>query len=591
MKSLKLFLSVIMMIRAVVAFAETVEITVSGHVTDMQNQQPVANHAVIVTLYPDSLNLGSVDSLYTDASGYYSVVVTAIDMLGMNPYLTASTFDCAGTQHSLDFFYSGATNIFNADFTICTDSINPPVGCSNYIMVSGVQALTVSFGGYVENQQQADYTWEFGDGTSGTGQFPVHTYGIQGVYTVTLFTVTSDSCADNSQYTLVLQDSVPNGCENFFTYDSTGYPLERVFQAYSLSQYYTYYSWNFGDPASGAANTSDLIYASHVFSAEGDYVVTLSTIDSTGCSYTSTQTVTVLQGNTGYLSIYGNITAGNAFLDEGYASLYRSDSLGMFGLVQIVTVDSAGYYAFYNLNEGAYLVLAAPSESSVFYGSYLPTYYGDAFMWEDALPIVLGDPQSPYNINLISLDSTGYGDGLISGQLVTDGKSVLPSQQEVLLLNATDEPVALTVTDDQGVFGFAYLPFGVYKINPVITGFTTYPAVVELSGASNSTMVVMEINGHTITGIEEAKSQVISPTVYPNPTSDHINVVFKPGDQRPLLINIVDITGRTVVSAKVASQEFDAPVEVHTEGLPAGIYSLQIIRDRMMVSSARFVKK
>lgn len=42
------------------------------------------------------------------------------------------------------------------------------------------------------------------------------------------------------------------------------------------------YSWNFGDPASGASNTSTNQHPSHLFSAPGTYIVTLSTMATVG---------------------------------------------------------------------------------------------------------------------------------------------------------------------------------------------------------------------------------------------------------------------------------------------------------------------
>jgi PKD repeat protein len=51
-------------------------------------------------------------------------------------------------------------------------------------------------------------------------------------------------------------------------------------------------SWSFGDPASGAANSSTLPDPSHQFSAPGIYQVSLTVLDKLGLSSTSTQDVT-----------------------------------------------------------------------------------------------------------------------------------------------------------------------------------------------------------------------------------------------------------------------------------------------------------
>jgi hypothetical protein len=48
----------------------------------------------------------------------------------------------------------------------------------------------------------SSYSWNFGDGTTGTGEKPVHTYNIDGEFTVTL-TVTDNAGASNTDTTTV----------------------------------------------------------------------------------------------------------------------------------------------------------------------------------------------------------------------------------------------------------------------------------------------------------------------------------------------------------------------------------------------------
>ena len=56
----------------------------------------------------------------------------------------------------------------------------------------------------------------------------------------------------------------------------------------------TDYRWNFGDPSTGAGNTSSLPDPRHLFSAPGTYTVTLVATFATGVSVTRTQAVAVL---------------------------------------------------------------------------------------------------------------------------------------------------------------------------------------------------------------------------------------------------------------------------------------------------------
>ncbi|MEI6454685.1 MAG: PKD domain-containing protein [bacterium] len=81
-------------------------------------------------------------------------------------------------------------------------------GCTNYFTYQQYD-LQVSFNGYLVSQQPADYTWNFGDGNSASGSSVTHTYQNQGIYYVTLTTVTADSmnCTYTSSQTIQVGDS------------------------------------------------------------------------------------------------------------------------------------------------------------------------------------------------------------------------------------------------------------------------------------------------------------------------------------------------------------------------------------------------
>jgi hypothetical protein len=51
--------------------------------------------------------------------------------------------------------------------------------------------------------------------------------------------------------------------------------------------------WDFGDPSSGAANTSTALQATHTYSAPGTYQVALTVLDANGLTGTITQAVTI----------------------------------------------------------------------------------------------------------------------------------------------------------------------------------------------------------------------------------------------------------------------------------------------------------
>jgi len=69
--------------------------------------------------------------------------------------------------------------------------------------------LTVDFEGYLMNSQIGEYTWDFGDGTGGDGQTISHTYGTDGVYTVTLSVADSASGCYTTYTEMLVVGDVP----------------------------------------------------------------------------------------------------------------------------------------------------------------------------------------------------------------------------------------------------------------------------------------------------------------------------------------------------------------------------------------------
>lgn len=146
----------------------------------------------------------------------------------------------------------------------------------------------------VQNGTLGSWFWDFGDGNTSTAQNPTHTYSNSGTYNVTLIAFSTAQCSDtitqqinifpipDAQFTNTL--ACPGDPINF-TNNSTG--------TTTLS-----YDWNFGDPASGANNTSTATNPSHVFNVAGTYNVTLIATNTNGCKDTLVQQVQVNSGAT-----------------------------------------------------------------------------------------------------------------------------------------------------------------------------------------------------------------------------------------------------------------------------------------------------
>ena len=169
----------------------------------------------------------------------------------------------------------------NADFTFT----NVCQGLPNVF----ASTSTIAAGGTI-----ASYVWDFGDGTApGNGPNVGHVYNTFGYYNVTL-TVTSDNdCAGSFTRTVFVNPNpvagfeVLSACQDSVVFASTSSTV-----AGSLDHISTHL-WNFGDPGSGAANTSTLANPVHVYASPGIYTLTLTVVTQNGCTDITQREVTV----------------------------------------------------------------------------------------------------------------------------------------------------------------------------------------------------------------------------------------------------------------------------------------------------------
>lgn len=558
----------------------TVTLQVNGLVTDQQTQNPVANQAILVFV-PDSIS-GSFfyDSTFTGPDGMYVINFPIQYTPGTTTNFSVSTQDCNWVNHELYFTYTGNQTQYTADFSICHDSINPPIGCDNFIDYNVIQSLSVNFYGWVVNGSAASYTWDFGDGNTATGQYTTHTFPQNGSYIVTLQTITDDSCVDLSERLVVLDDSLSNPCFSYFTSSAAGSIFEIDFTGITNSPNPTTYQWEFGDGSSGTGQN-----ITHNYCCTGDYMVQLSTFDSLGCSNVYTAQITITTDTINHQTLTGLVFTNNAVLNAGTVTLYKVEDNGVYSVAQTSYMYNGRYY-FYSVEDGTYLILAAPAPDSlgVIANDYLPTYYGDVILWEEATQIILGTAQYSYDINLQHYDSIGSGDGMVSGQLLNAGKSLSTAHQLVYLMDVTDTPDRVTYTDESGNFNFHSIPFGTFKVHPAITGMYTTATEIELSQNNTTANVVMIMNGNTILGVNKAVSSMVA-KLFPNPAANAIQIELKQNVNA--LIQIYNSNGTLVFENEYSSNQ----ITIELTDFNPGIYYMKLIEPNGKTSTQRFIKQ
>lgn len=133
-----------------------------------------------------------------------------------------------------------------------------------------------------------DYLWNFGDGTTGTGDTVTHTYTTVGSYVVSAYGLDTNACVfyDTAlAYINVINDStiaafnatVLNSCDS-----------NLVVQLFNQSINAVEYSWDFGD-----GNTSTGVDTTYRYILPGTYTITLTAIDTSRCNPIDTAIFTV----------------------------------------------------------------------------------------------------------------------------------------------------------------------------------------------------------------------------------------------------------------------------------------------------------
>ncbi len=169
---------------------------------------------------------------------------------------------------------------------------------SAYGQPAGSSSLTVNFSSMVSGGCGSyTYLWNFGDGQSGTGNAPSHTYQTAGTYTatVTVTEASGGSCTGKTGAASVVVTVGGSVLEvTASATPSTGpAPLSVNLNATASGGNGDYtYSWNFGDGQSGAGQT-----VSHVYSSAGTYTAKVTVTDTANAAGSGSVGITVTSGS------------------------------------------------------------------------------------------------------------------------------------------------------------------------------------------------------------------------------------------------------------------------------------------------------
>ncbi len=478
-----------------------------------------------------------------------------------------------------------------------------PQGCDNNFIYNKIDTLTYEFSGEVfwndsTNAYQTDYFWDFGDGTTGSGQNITHTFqgnpnGGMGIYTVCLTTYSYSNNFD-SCLAVSCQDIFINGggwdCMNWFDYWQDG--LNVNFTGFTMNMLPATYTWEFGDGTSGTGQE-----ISHTYGAAGIYLVTLSTEDSTGCAWTSTMEVWV--DTYPNFAVFGYVyLSNNNVADDATVRLMGTDSLWQNVVEEgSTTVNDSGFYFFDSIpmnNNRMYFVQAELNEGSAWYGQYLPTYHLSALNWQEAMP-VLPLNNWTHDIFMIEGTSTNSGSGMITGNVTSlNTRGVLP-EVEVMLMDESLNPFYYVRSDENGEFSFDNLAFGNYMIYAELPGIETDPALITLSSEQPESHVEIQVADGEVNYVFGISERLVLLSgvgeAYPNPTSGISSIEISSKSPVSLELALYNQTGQAVWTNTTDHGAGSHTIQLGTAALPSGFYYLKVTSKQGDFVTRRIVKR
>ncbi|MCE7924018.1 MAG: PKD domain-containing protein [Haliscomenobacteraceae bacterium CHB4] len=261
------------------------QLTVSGTVTRISDGSPVADWFVLA--YggdPADSTVFVFGSGITGQDGNYSF---AVDIPPGISNLTVSTFNgCNNDPIQLEQQVSANTGQATADFQICADVPVTP-DCEAWFWYFPGGGLTIDYQSdfyALDGAAANSYSWDFGDGTTGSEANPSHTYTAEGIYTVTLTVTSETGCtATYSEQVFVFDQPPFPDCWAWIDFQPTGDSLTFSFSAQYYNGLDTFvtadsYLWDFGD-----GSTSTDVNPTHTYAAEGFYVVQVTVTGADGC--------------------------------------------------------------------------------------------------------------------------------------------------------------------------------------------------------------------------------------------------------------------------------------------------------------------
>lgn len=173
------------------------------------------------------------------------------------------------------------TNSNGCKDTIAKSVLINPIALIDFTFTGQCKNNPTQFTPVLNGATIIQYNWDFGDGSTSTASNPIHIYPVYGTFNVTLTVTDNFGVISNVIHAVQIY---PIPIANF---TATQACIGQTTQFTDLSQAgaggITQWFWNFGDPASGAMNTSTVQNPEHLYTSVGLFEIQLIVTSSSGC--------------------------------------------------------------------------------------------------------------------------------------------------------------------------------------------------------------------------------------------------------------------------------------------------------------------
>ncbi|MFK7971647.1 MAG: PKD domain-containing protein [Bacteroidia bacterium] len=441
----------------------------------------------------------------------------------------------------------------------------------------------------------SSWSWNFGDGNTSTAQNPRHQYNASGIYRVCLIysyqpSVMGPVCTDTVCRAVAVRVTAPAPCVAQFMHRQTATGAIGFLALRSNNSLNNTYSWDFGDGNTATGNP-----VSHTYAASGTYTACLIVNCGNGNADTTCRRITI--GSTGGNSndITGQIfTSQRIPANNATVYLITLDSqAGTLTAIDSANTNPNGIYSFTGLTAGDYRIKAALKSTDPLYSSRIPTYHSNALHWSFANVLTLNGSAVTANITLIAGNNPG-GPGFIGG-LITQGANKVGDPLPNVSLILTDEnDVAFThtVTDANGDYSFANLPYGTYRVYIEVIGKDyLYQTVTITEGSTSVTNINFEVGEQSLTTSIENILIDGGFSIAPNPASNELRVSFELSEASDYEIQVYNMMGQVVLATQGPRSTGTQSATLNIADLPNGFYTVRLAAGKQHLSKKLTVVK